>query len=182
MFILCTFFSFQLGYSKDSEKQRETDMMSHPAVLSVIEMGISVDMVKKALLQVHLSTLSAENLLLKVWEIEEPITKETETTTETNGIRVSEEISNTERVSEATTNTEQVSSADRKSNDRLESIIEENKYLKDRQLCKICLDEIVSIVFLPCGHLVSCVDCSHAIRKCPICRVFVKGTVKSILS
>ncbi|KAJ8311086.1 hypothetical protein KUTeg_005731 [Tegillarca granosa] len=161
-----------LPYSKESEKQRETDVMSHPAILSVIEMGIDVDMVKKALPSVESSTLSAENLLLKVWELED--TKEAaEPEAKTHEDRV--EITNAEEM----TNANQVSA---EMHEPLETIIEENKYLKDRQLCKICLDNDVSIVFLPCGHLVSCVDCSHAIRKCPICRVFVKGTLKSILS
>ncbi|KAJ8311085.1 hypothetical protein KUTeg_011362 [Tegillarca granosa] len=158
-----------LPYSKESEKQRETDVMSHPAILSVIEMGIDVDMVKKALPSVESSTLSAENLLLKVWELED--TKEAaEPEAKTHEDRV--EI----------TNAEEMTNANQEMHEPLETIIEENKYLKDRQLCKICLDNDVSIVFLPCGHLVSCVDCSHAIRKCPICRVFVKGTLKSILS
>lgn len=30
---------------------------------------------------------------------------------------------------------------------------EENRQLKDARLCKVCMDEDVSVVFLPCGHL-----------------------------
>lgn len=62
------------------------------------------------------------------------------------------------------------------------SLLEENKHLKDQTLCKICLEEIVSIVFLPCGHLCSCSQCAPALRKCPICRGFIKGTVKTYLT
>lgn len=36
--------------------------------------------------------------------------------------------------------------------DRL-SLEEENRKLKDARLCKICLDEEVAVVYLPCGHL-----------------------------
>ncbi|KAJ8307050.1 hypothetical protein KUTeg_015134 [Tegillarca granosa] len=144
-----------------SKKQRETDVMSHPAVLSVIEMGINIDLVKKALLKVQLSPLSAEKLLLKVWEIE-------------SGNEAADD--QEEKTKHGSAEKTEDASAP------LETIIEENKYLKDRQLCKICLDDDVSIVFLPCGHLATCVDCSHALRKCPICRVFIKGTVKSIMS
>ncbi|KAK3091939.1 hypothetical protein FSP39_023847 [Pinctada imbricata] len=57
----------------------------------------------------------------------------------------------------------------------------ENKQLQELTTCKICLDEKVSIVFLPCGHLVSCAQCAPAMRKCPICRTLVKGTVRTCL-
>lgn len=30
---------------------------------------------------------------------------------------------------------------------------EENRKLKDARLCKVCLDEEVGVVYLPCGHL-----------------------------
>lgn len=58
---------------------------------------------------------------------------------------------------------------------------QENKELKDLTICKICLDEKVSIVFLPCGHLVSCPQCAPALTKCPICRKGIKGTVRTNL-
>ncbi|XP_013402166.1 uncharacterized protein LOC106167829, partial [Lingula anatina] len=62
------------------------------------------------------------------------------------------------------------------------SLIEENKRLKEERTCKICMDEEVSVVFLPCGHLVACVQCAPALRNCAICRAAIKGTVRSILS
>ncbi|CAG2196978.1 unnamed protein product [Mytilus edulis] len=61
------------------------------------------------------------------------------------------------------------------------SLEEENQNLKDQQTCKICLDEPIAIVFLPCGHLAACVTCAPALRRCPICRTFIKGTVKAIM-
>lgn len=33
---------------------------------------------------------------------------------------------------------------------------EENRILKDARLCKVCMDEEVGVVFLPCGHLGEC--------------------------
>lgn len=33
------------------------------------------------------------------------------------------------------------------------SLEEENRQLKDARLCKVCMDEDVAVVFLPCGHL-----------------------------
>ncbi|CAC5393830.1 unnamed protein product [Mytilus coruscus] len=61
------------------------------------------------------------------------------------------------------------------------SLEEENQNLRDEQTCKICLDEPIAIVFLPCGHLAACVTCAPALRRCPICRTFIKGTVKAIM-
>nr|XP_022287932.1 uncharacterized protein LOC111100402 [Crassostrea virginica]XP_022287934.1 uncharacterized protein LOC111100402 [Crassostrea virginica]XP_022287935.1 uncharacterized protein LOC111100402 [Crassostrea virginica] len=65
--------------------------------------------------------------------------------------------------------------------DELTSLKMENSSLKDQILCKICMEKNVSIAFLPCGHLACCEDCSPAMRKCPICRQFVRGTVKTFL-
>jgi len=59
---------------------------------------------------------------------------------------------------------------------------EENFKLKEQRLCKICMDEEVSIVLLPCGHLVSCVKCAPALRNCPICRNGIKGTVRTFMA
>ena len=47
---------------------------------------------------------------------------------------------------------------------------------------QICIDEEVSIVLLPCGHLVSCVKCAPALRNCPICRKGIKGTVRTFMA
>lgn len=41
--------------------------------------------------------------------------------------------------------------------------------------CKICMSEEVGVVFLPCGHLMSCVMCAPAISMCPLCRQPIRG-------
>ena len=63
-----------------------------------------------------------------------------------------------------------------------EELVAEIRELKEQKICKICMNEEVSIVFLPCGHMVSCPYCAPAMSKCPICRRLIKGTVKAILS
>ena len=62
------------------------------------------------------------------------------------------------------------------------SILEENRQLKEQQLCKVCRDNDVKIVFLPCGHLCCCATCAPVLARCPICRQFVRGTVRVYLS
>ncbi|XP_065367916.1 death-associated inhibitor of apoptosis 2 [Calliphora vicina] len=59
---------------------------------------------------------------------------------------------------------------------------EENRKLKDARLCKVCLDEEVGVVYLPCGHLVTCVQCAPGVNQCPMCRTTIKGFVRTYLS
>ncbi|XP_055597031.1 baculoviral IAP repeat-containing protein 7-A-like [Uranotaenia lowii] len=61
-------------------------------------------------------------------------------------------------------------------------LAEENKRLKDARECKICMSDEVGVVFCPCGHLVSCVQCAPAVSSCPVCRAAIKGRVRTFLS
>ncbi|XP_064634420.1 uncharacterized protein LOC135492142 [Lineus longissimus] len=62
------------------------------------------------------------------------------------------------------------------------SLVEENRQLKEQTTCKICMDNEVSMVFVPCGHLVACADCAPNLRECPICRRPITGTIRTFLS
>ena len=53
---------------------------------------------------------------------------------------------------------------------------------KEDRICKICMSNQVGVVFLPCGHLISCVNCSPKVKDCPFCRQFIKGKVKTYMS
>ncbi|XP_053388415.1 death-associated inhibitor of apoptosis 2-like, partial [Mercenaria mercenaria] len=79
-------------------------------------------------------------------------------------------------------NTNSVPKEDEAASQDPKAIKAENEQLKEQTLCKVCLDNTVCIVFLPCGHLVTCADCAPAMRKCPICRALVKGTVRTYMS
>lgn len=62
------------------------------------------------------------------------------------------------------------------------SLEEENRILKEARLCKICMDSEVGIVFLPCGHLATCVQCAPNLQACPVCRSSIRATVRTFLS
>lgn len=97
-------------------------------------------------------------------------------------------------------NTSSTSKGDDMPIPELLSLEEENRKLKDARLCKICLDEEVAVVYLPCGHLgeynsicrgftiklvlfsVSCVQCAPGVEQCPLCRTAIKGFVRTYLS
>ncbi|XP_007944205.1 baculoviral IAP repeat-containing protein 3 [Orycteropus afer afer] len=59
---------------------------------------------------------------------------------------------------------------------------EQLRRLQEERTCKVCMDKEVSVVFIPCGHLVVCKECAPSLRKCPICRSTIKGTVRTFLS
>ena len=44
------------------------------------------------------------------------------------------------------------------------------KEAKDENFCKICWDNPANCVFLECGHMMTCIDCSKQIVECPVCR------------
>lgn len=48
------------------------------------------------------------------------------------------------------------------------NVEEQLKKLKEEKACKICWDRDVCIVFLPCGHIATCKECS-SVKTCPIC-------------
>ncbi|XP_036048711.1 baculoviral IAP repeat-containing protein 2 [Onychomys torridus] len=62
------------------------------------------------------------------------------------------------------------------------SLEDQLRRLQEERTCKVCMDREVSIVFIPCGHLVVCQECAPSLRKCPICRGTIKGTVRTFLS
>ncbi|XP_046361359.2 E3 ubiquitin-protein ligase XIAP-like [Haliotis rufescens] len=55
-------------------------------------------------------------------------------------------------------------------------LFSENQRLRQLKLCKSCNTDAL-VVFLPCGHLVSCYSCAATIHKCPICSAGIHGTV-----
>ncbi|XP_021444554.2 baculoviral IAP repeat-containing protein 7 isoform X1 [Oncorhynchus mykiss] len=56
------------------------------------------------------------------------------------------------------------------------------RQLQEERTCKVCMDKLVSMVFIPCGHLVVCSDCAASLRHCPICRATIRGSVRAFMS
>lgn len=47
---------------------------------------------------------------------------------------------------------------------------EKLRRLQEEKLCKICMAKNISVVLIPCGHLVACKACAEAVNECPLCR------------
>ncbi|XP_065610405.1 baculoviral IAP repeat-containing protein 7 [Cyrtonyx montezumae] len=59
---------------------------------------------------------------------------------------------------------------------------EQLRRLREERICKVCMDKDVSVVFVPCGHLVACGECALNLRLCPICRAVIRGSVRTYMS
>ncbi|NXW87293.1 BIR7B protein, partial [Alopecoenas beccarii] len=59
---------------------------------------------------------------------------------------------------------------------------EEQLRLQEERMCKVCMDRDVSVVFVPCGHLVTCGECASNLRLCPICRAVIRESVRTFMS
>ena len=44
--------------------------------------------------------------------------------------------------------------------------------------CVICGKEEKRLACIPCGHLVSCSNCSQSLRTCPVCRRSIEAFVR----
>lgn len=60
-----------------------------------------------------------------------------------------------------------------------QKLIEENERLKNERLCVVCLIKDKNILYLPCAHLATCLDCSYPLQTCPMCRSAVQATVRT---
>jgi len=58
-------------------------------------------------------------------------------------------------------------------------MFEEVERLKKERSCAICFERQKVIIFMPCSHLASCVECSVALQTCPICRKKVEATIRT---
>ena len=55
--------------------------------------------------------------------------------------------------------------------------------LEDERKCKVCLDDAsANMLFLPCGHICTCLGCARALRKCPVCRKKIEKIITTYRS
>ncbi|KAM7090566.1 baculoviral IAP repeat-containing protein 7 isoform 1-T1 [Ciconia maguari] len=84
---------------------------------------------------------------------------------------------------ETETSREEMQSVQQKESDESRMSTEEQlRRLQEERMCKVCMDRDVSVVFVPCGHLVACGECALNLRLCPICRAVIRGSVRTFMS
>ena len=62
-------------------------------------------------------------------------------------------------------------------------MLKDGEILEMEQKCKVCLDNLIDSVFLPCGHMMTCITCGFKLVSwlgisCPICRKQIGGVAK----
>ncbi|XP_074964651.1 baculoviral IAP repeat-containing protein 7 [Phalacrocorax aristotelis] len=84
---------------------------------------------------------------------------------------------------ETSSSREEMQSVQQKESDGSQMNAEEQlRRLQEERMCKVCMDRDVSVVFVPCGHLVACRQCARNLRLCPICRAVIRGSVRTFMS
>ncbi|KAM6340613.1 baculoviral IAP repeat-containing protein 7 isoform 2-T2 [Alca torda] len=84
---------------------------------------------------------------------------------------------------ETETSREEMQSVQQKESDESRMSTEEQlRRLQEERMCKVCMDRDVSVVFVPCGHLVACGECALNLRLCPVCRAVIQGSVRTFMS
>ena len=68
------------------------------------------------------------------------------------------------------------------SNAAFETPAQKIKRLEESRRCKKCLKEDACVVFIPCGHLATCIQCSEQVERCLLCKKVIREKVRSYLS
>ena len=63
----------------------------------------------------------------------------------------------------------------------VDELRKQNETLKSNITCKVCMDQKVGVLFLPCRHLICCEPCGDSVKRCPLCRQRIIGTIKAFL-
>lgn len=61
------------------------------------------------------------------------------------------------------------------------SLPEPEDYSGERKCC-VCLAKESTVVFLPCGHVCTCTECSPVVQSCPICRAGIQSRREIVFS
>ena len=66
--------------------------------------------------------------------------------------------------------------------EKYEKLKKKLETINESRLCKICLEEDSCMVFIPCGHVMSCENCSFSCKNCAICRKPIRSKFKTYFS
>ncbi|OAD59107.1 Apoptosis 2 inhibitor [Eufriesea mexicana] len=168
-------------------------LLESPPAIVALEIGLHIGRVKRALKkqiqEVGTPYTNSEQLIEdNLWDqdIGELASEQTNNSVEhcnnTEKYEYKDDEEHSVKNENSTTSNDKSNSVDKKPNINSKEIKEENRKLKEVRLCKICMDQEVAIVFLPCGHLATCVYCASSLTYCPMCQQEIKATVRTFLS
>ncbi|KAL3279746.1 hypothetical protein HHI36_017254 [Cryptolaemus montrouzieri] len=165
------------------------EYMSSEVVLTALNIGLSIDRVKRALREKLEQTGSnfarADTLVLATvnLQIDEEGRSEIESEcTDNYNDFMFKSTNHMTSEDSSPTPSEDIPIASIPDTSKKVSLEEENRILKEQRLCKVCMDSEVGVVFLPCGHFATCVNCAPNLQDCPVCRTTIKATVRTFLA
>ncbi|CAL1531180.1 unnamed protein product [Lymnaea stagnalis] len=92
-------------------------------------------------------------------------------------------ITSTNEIEEGVTSTYRDSSSAVSDKDVIVTLLEqENAKLKDQLTCKVCSRAQIKDLFLPCGDLYACSECSRLLTHCPLCNKQILATVNTFFT
>ena len=53
----------------------------------------------------------------------------------------------------------------------------EHERLMEACGCKICMNAVAKVAFVPCGHCYVCVSCAEKLHTCPFCRAPIEERI-----
>lgn len=56
-----------------------------------------------------------------------------------------------------------------------------NEKLSEWRSCRICFESEYNIVFIPCGHMMTCAKCAFVMNHCPVCRIPLENKIRVYL-
>ncbi|XP_046555951.1 putative inhibitor of apoptosis isoform X3 [Haliotis rubra] len=166
-----------------------TKLMQSDAVQAVLQMGFTSSLVRTALHKWYTGhncdSVSAQELAIFVLEMAEEGTglasnnvNDTGSTTP-NRRGTSHEVT----MSNSASDRNQISGRTlwdmTQTVDPLRTARDRNAPIRERHLCKVCMENQLRVTFIPCGHLACCGPCSMAMSDCPICRTPITSCVRS---
>jgi len=173
------------GGSKKDCQVSEEDLkawMTSPVVIHVLNMGIDDSRIKMALkkhgkLYTDANTLATAALSMQMEEQVRMIPSQNPESQDTTP-----RPARSESAPCPPSTSVQLQNEDPATSKASVDLEQENQRLKEARICRICMDKEISVVFLPCGHLICCVQCAPSLRDCPLCRQSIHGTVKTYMS
>ncbi|XP_077976727.1 uncharacterized protein LOC120334399 [Styela clava] len=63
-----------------------------------------------------------------------------------------------------------------------ESLQQQLDKIEEERMCKICFSNPADMVFIPCSHMICCMECTQAIRHCPVCRKKIEKAIKTYVN
>ena len=125
--------------------------------------------------------VTAESLLAKIFELEDDVSEVQPTPKETSSTQSNLPEHDAQQSPKKSKKKKKKKEENKSVREEIRETEKEVEKYRSRMQCKVCLDAQVGTLFLPCRHLICCVECAKSVSKCPLCREHIIGTIKTFV-